>query len=159
MTDRHSDSGNRELPSHKDVTDAPIVPSVDHEIHELGNIILAMQFCLRQLRGRQGTDELEGVIRTGLEICEQGMAAFRKVRKATNAREVNCRSTVQPAIELRARASQYQQRAAEYHAIADQSQNLKARASYRHLAGTYETMGRQLEDHVRWYGREDQDVT
>ena len=157
MTDRHSES--EELRSHNDVTDAPTVSRVEHEMHELGNMILALQFCLRQLGGRQATDELEGVVHTGLELCKQGMAAFQKVRKATNAREVNRNSTFQPANELRARASQYQQRAAEYHAIADRLQGLKARASYRHLAETYETMGRRLEDHVRWYGREGQEVS
>lgn len=52
------------------------------EMHELGNLIVALQFCLRQLGGRQSTDELEGLVRTGLEVCEQGIAAFRKVHEA-----------------------------------------------------------------------------
>jgi hypothetical protein len=55
-------------------------------MHELGNLIVALQFCLRQLGGRQSTDELERVVRTGLEMCEQGIAAFRKVHKAERVR-------------------------------------------------------------------------
>jgi hypothetical protein len=51
-------------------------------MHELGNLMVAVHFCLRQLRGRQGTNELESVVRTGLEVSEQGMAAFRKVHEA-----------------------------------------------------------------------------
>jgi hypothetical protein len=55
-------------------------------MHELGNLIVALQFCLRQLGGRQSTDALEGVVRTGLEVCEQGIAAFRKVHEAVSVR-------------------------------------------------------------------------
>jgi hypothetical protein len=54
-------------------------------MHELGNLIVALQFCLRQLGGRQRTEELEGVVRNGLEACEQGIAAFRKVHEAVRA--------------------------------------------------------------------------
>ena len=56
--------------------------STRNEMHELGNLIVVLQFCLRQLGGRQRTNELEGVVRTGLEACEQGIAAFRKVNDA-----------------------------------------------------------------------------
>ena len=63
-----------------------IGPSTRSEMHELGNLIVALQFCLRQLGGRQSTDELEGVVRTGLEVCEQGMTAFRKVHDAVRVR-------------------------------------------------------------------------
>ena len=150
MSDSYS--GNREPRAHKDWEGAANVPGVDHEMHELGNMIVALQFCLRQLGGRQGTDELEGVVHTGLEICKQGMATFRKVSKA------NARDT-QPGDDLHARASQYQQRAAEYHAIADQIQGLKARSSYRHLAETYAIMARRLDDHMKWYGREGQKIS
>ena len=52
------------------------------DMHELGNLIVALQFCLRQLGGRQRTDELEGIVRAGLQVCEQGIAAFRKVDEA-----------------------------------------------------------------------------
>jgi hypothetical protein len=62
-------------------------PSTGSELHELGNVIVALQFCLRQLDGRQRTDELEGVVRTGLEVCEQGIAAFRKVNEAVRVRQ------------------------------------------------------------------------
>ena len=63
-----------------------ICPSTESEMHQLGNHIVALQFCLRQLGGRQSTEELEGVVRTGLEVCEQGIAAFRKVHGATRVR-------------------------------------------------------------------------
>jgi hypothetical protein len=56
------------------------------EMHELGNLIVALQFCLRQLGGRQSTDELEGVVQSGLEVCEQGIVAFRRVREAVRVR-------------------------------------------------------------------------
>jgi hypothetical protein len=56
--------------------------STRSEMHELGNLIVALQFCLRQLDGRQCTDELEGVVRTGLEVCEGGVAVFRKLHQA-----------------------------------------------------------------------------
>jgi hypothetical protein len=62
-----------------------IDPSTRSEMHELGNLILGLQYCLRQLRGGQGTDELEGVVRTGLELCVQSMASFRKVYDAVSA--------------------------------------------------------------------------
>ena len=38
-------------------------------------------FCLRQLDGRQRTDELEAVVRRGLEVCEQAIAAVRTLQK------------------------------------------------------------------------------
>jgi hypothetical protein len=53
-----------------------------NEMHELGNAIVALQFCLRRLDGHQRTNELEGVVRSGLVVCEQGIAAFRKVHEA-----------------------------------------------------------------------------
>jgi hypothetical protein len=56
--------------------------STGSEMHELGNAIVALQYCLRQLGGRQRTDELEKLVRTGLEVCENGIAAFRKVQEA-----------------------------------------------------------------------------
>jgi hypothetical protein len=60
--------------------------STRNEMHELGNLIVALQFCLRQLDGRQRTDQLESVVRTGLDACEQGIAAFRKVHQAVRVR-------------------------------------------------------------------------
>jgi hypothetical protein len=56
-------------------------PSAGSEMHELGNAIVALQYCLRQLGGRQRTNELEKLVRTGLEVCENGIAAFRKVQE------------------------------------------------------------------------------
>jgi hypothetical protein len=106
-----------------------------HEMHELGNAIVALQFCLRQLDGRQGTDELQHVVRNGLEVCKQGIAAFRKIRAA-----VSVTKSAHPADDERARG--YAIRAAEYRTIADQMQDATARATYRHLAEDYERMGR-----------------
>lgn len=63
-----------------------IGPSTRSEMHELGNLIVALQFCLRQLGGRQRSDELEGMVRTGLEVCEQGIVTFRRVNEAVSAR-------------------------------------------------------------------------
>ena len=61
-------------------------PSTRSELHELGNAIVALQYCLRQLGGRQSTDELEELVRTGLNVCEQGIAAFRRVDDAVRVR-------------------------------------------------------------------------
>lgn len=52
-----------------------------NEMHELGNSIVALQFCLRRLEGCQHTDELEGLVRGGLEVCAQAIVAFRKVHE------------------------------------------------------------------------------
>ena len=41
--------------------------------------MLAAHYGLQRLRGRQLTDELEGVVRNGLELCEKGMAAFHRL--------------------------------------------------------------------------------
>ena len=51
-------------------------------LHELGNLMVAAHFCLRQLRGQQRTDELEGVVRDGLAVCEKSMAAFQEIQKS-----------------------------------------------------------------------------
>ena len=60
-------------------------PSARREMHELGNVITALQFCLQQLDGHQRSDELGEVVRRGLELCEQGMAAFHKVGEVLSA--------------------------------------------------------------------------
>ena len=52
------------------------------EMHELGNHMVGVLYCLRQLGGCQRTGELEAVVREGLESCEKSMAAFRSVHKA-----------------------------------------------------------------------------
>jgi hypothetical protein len=48
--------------------------------HELGNIMVAAHFCLQRLRGRQVSDELEGVVRNAIDLCESGMRAFRRLK-------------------------------------------------------------------------------
>jgi hypothetical protein len=103
------------------------------EIHELGNSIVALQFCLRRLEGRQHTDELEGLVRGGLEVCEQAIVAFRKVHQAASLREGAHAGHDE-------RARRYEMRAAEYHAVADQMQSPTARATYRRLAESCESI-------------------
>jgi hypothetical protein len=60
--------------------------SITNDMHELGNHICALQFCLRQLGGNQRSDELEGLVRKGLDVCAQGIAAFRRVDDAVSVR-------------------------------------------------------------------------
>jgi hypothetical protein len=50
-----------------------------------------------------------------------------------------------PSGDIRRQAKHYEQRAAEYLAVADQMQNPTVCASLRHLAETYEAMARGLE--------------
>jgi hypothetical protein len=51
-----------------------------------------------------------------------------------------------PSDDIREQSRRHHMRAAEYRAVADQMQNPTARASFRHLAETYEAMGRRLEN-------------
>lgn len=74
--------------------------------HDLGNAIVGLQFCLRQLNGRQRTDELERVVQSALATCEQGIAAFRRVHEA-----VSVRKMVSPSDELPEQARRHQMRA------------------------------------------------
>jgi hypothetical protein len=60
--------------------------SLRNEMHDLGNLMVAMHFCLQRLRGRQCSDELEEVAQSGLELSEQGMAIFRKLDEAVRVR-------------------------------------------------------------------------
>ena len=62
-----------------------IGPRTRSEMHELGNVIVALQFCLRELDGKQRTHELQKIVRTGLETCKQGVAAFRRVHRTVRA--------------------------------------------------------------------------
>jgi hypothetical protein len=50
-----------------------------------------------------------------------------------------------PSDDIRERAKRYQVQAAEYQAVADQLRDQSARASFHHLAQTYEAMARRLE--------------
>ncbi len=107
-----------------------------NEMHELGNAIVALQFCLWRLEGCQRTDELEGVVRSGLAVCEQGIAAFRKVHEA-----VSVQKSANPSDAERAR--RYEMRGTEYRAVADQMRDPTVRATYQRLAESYEAMGRR----------------
>lgn len=113
--------------------------STRNELHELGNLIVAVQHCLRRLDGRQRTDELQEVVRTGLEACEQGVESFRRIQAAVMSRNSHSARNTQE------RARRYKMRAAEYHAVADQMQNSTARASFRQLAENYDEIGQRLE--------------
>src|SRR5262249_3918920 len=99
--------------------------------------IVALQFCLRQLGGNQRSDKLEGLVRAGLDVCAQGIAAFRRVDKA-----VSVRNRHQSDSNL-SQARRFEMLAAEYHAVADQMQN-EGRASYRRIAETYEALERRF---------------
>src|SRR5690348_2791447 len=112
---------------------------VKKEMHELGNAIAAVQFCLWQLNGQQNTDELERLVRGGLDACEQGIAAFRKVHGA-----VSVPKTVDPSDSISEQARRHQMRAAEYRAVADQMQDRTARAAYRRLAESYEALQKRV---------------
>jgi hypothetical protein len=72
--------------------------STRSEMHELGNLIVSLQYCLRQLGGRQSTDELEGVVRSAVEVCEQGIVAFRKMHQAVRVQEIPCDRSRIPAV-------------------------------------------------------------
>ena len=85
--------------------------SVRDDMHELGNHICALQFCLRQLGGNQRSDELEGLVRKGLDVCAQGIAAFRRVDDA-----VSVRNRRQSDRNL-SQARRFDMLAAEYRAI------------------------------------------
>jgi hypothetical protein len=113
--------------------------STRNELHELGNLIVAVQHCLRRLDGRQRTDELQGVVRTGLEACEQGVESFRRIQAAVIGRNGHSPHDTQE------RARRYKMRAAEYRAVADQMRDPTARASYRQLAENYDAIGQRLE--------------
>jgi hypothetical protein len=65
-----------------------------------------------------------------------------------------------PGGEMREQARRHEQRAAEYRSVADQTENPAARASFRHLAKTYEAMARRLERRANGeYGRHRQKVS
>ena len=53
------------------------------EAHRLGNLLIALTFCLKQLRGRQRTHELEELAERGFRDAEQSMEAMRQYMQAT----------------------------------------------------------------------------
>lgn len=53
------------------------------EAHRLGNLLIALTFCLRQSRGRQRTQELEKMLERGFRDAEQSMEAMRQYVQAT----------------------------------------------------------------------------
>lgn len=55
------------------------------DAHDLGNLLIAISYCLKHLRGRQRTDELERMLERGLHDAEQGVEATRSLVHATRA--------------------------------------------------------------------------
>ncbi len=55
------------------------------EAHDLGNTLVAIAFCLKQLRGRQRTEELDAMVERGLQVAEQGIQATRSLLHAARA--------------------------------------------------------------------------
>ena len=53
-----------------------------------------------------------------------------------------------PSGEIHEQARRHEQRAAEYRAVAAQMRDPTAKASFRHLAESYEALGRRLEERV-----------
>jgi len=140
MTDTaYSRERRRDLPGSNDQSTFVCTrPPTGSEMHELGNAIVALQFCLRQLDGKQRTDELQRVVRKGLKACKQGVAAFRRVHETVGAPK-----GIHPINDIQVRARGHEMRAAEYRVLADQTRDPTARASYRHLAESYEAMWRR----------------
>ena len=111
-----------------------------NDMHELGNAIVGLQFCLRQLNGHQRTDELERVVQSALATCEQGIAAFRRVHEA-----VSVRKMVNPSGDIPEQARRFEMRAAEYYALADQTRDPTARAARLRLAQSWEALAQSRE--------------
>lgn len=55
------------------------------DAHDLGNLLIAISFCLKHLRGCQRTDELEKMVERALHDAEQGVEATRSLVHATRA--------------------------------------------------------------------------
>ena len=87
----------------------------------------------RQCRTRlkaTGNPELQAQLETWVVECDR--RADRALREQSGG-------------DIHDQARRHEQRAAEYRAVADQMQNPTSRASFRHLAETYEAMARRLE--------------
>jgi hypothetical protein len=55
------------------------------DAHDLGNLLIAISFCLKHLRGRQRTAELEEMVERALQDAEQGVDATRSLVQTTGA--------------------------------------------------------------------------
>jgi hypothetical protein len=52
------------------------------ETHELGNLLVSMQFCVQRLRGHQRTAEFEELVGRMLDLSEQSIDATRRLIRA-----------------------------------------------------------------------------
>ena len=66
-------------------TMASIGQFASDQAHHLGNLLLGVTFCLKQLRGRQQNQELEHMVERGFQDAEQGIEAMRQYMQATHA--------------------------------------------------------------------------
>jgi hypothetical protein len=55
------------------------------DAHDLGNLLIAISFCLKHLRGSQRTAELEEMVERALQDADQGVEATRSIVQATRA--------------------------------------------------------------------------
>jgi hypothetical protein len=53
------------------------------QVHDLGNLLIGIAFCLKQLRGSQRTKELEEVVEQAAKAADQGVEAVRGLLQAT----------------------------------------------------------------------------
>jgi metal-sulfur cluster biosynthetic enzyme len=59
--------------------------ALSRNAHDLGNLLIAISFCLKHLRGCQRTSELEDMVERALHDAEQGIEATRSLVQATRA--------------------------------------------------------------------------
>jgi hypothetical protein len=55
------------------------------DAHDLGNLLIAISFCLKRLRGGQRTAELDELVERALQDAEQGVEATRSLVQTTRA--------------------------------------------------------------------------
>jgi hypothetical protein len=53
------------------------------QVHDLGNLLIGIAFCLKQLRGFQRTKELEEAVEQAAKAADQGVEVVRGLLQAT----------------------------------------------------------------------------